>query len=85
MEEKQKYIVVQVTIKDKFLKNEAKNLKELEDIINSYADQGYRLHTCATDVNQGVGFSTGGNSNIGIGMMGSTKIRATLVFERFSS
>lgn len=82
--ENQKYIVVQVNLKDKFFKNETRNLKELEDLINSYANKGYRLHTCTTDFNQGIGVgnSFGGNGDFGIGFMGSTKIRATLIFEK---
>ena len=38
------YVVLQVTLKEKFLGTKSKNLSELEDVINSQAEKGYRLH-----------------------------------------
>lgn len=65
----QKYIVKQVTLKEKFLTTGSKNLSELEEIINYYADAGYRLHTCTT------------SESVSKGLMGGDRIQATLVFE----
>lgn len=41
----QKYVVLQVTLKEKLIGTSSKNLSELEDVINKQADKGYRLHT----------------------------------------
>ena len=41
----QKYVVLQVTLKEKLIGTASKNLSELEDVINKQADKGYRLHT----------------------------------------
>ncbi len=69
----QKYIVKQVTLKEKFLTTGSKNLSELEEIINYYADAGYRLHTCTT------------SESTSKGLMGADRIQATLVFELIDS
>ncbi len=64
------YVVLQVTLKEKFLGTGSGNLTELENVINTQAAKGYRLHTITT--------SNGGSK----GMMGGDRIQATLVFER---
>lgn len=66
----QKYVVLQVTLKEKLIGTASKNLSELEDVINKQADKGYRLHTIST--------TSGGSKGLG----GGDRIRATMVFER---
>lgn len=63
------YVVLQVTLKEKFIGTGSGNLAELEEVINLQAAKGYRLHTIAT--------SSGGSK----GFMGGDRIQATLVFE----
>ena len=63
------YVVLQVTLKEKFIGTGSGNLAELEAVINRQAAKGYRLHTIAT--------SSGGSK----GFMGGDRIQATLVFE----
>lgn len=65
----QKYVVLQVTLKEKLLGTGSGNLTELENVINKQAAKGYRLHTIAT--------SNGGSKGLG----GGDRIQATLVFE----
>lgn len=64
------YVVMQVTLKEKFLGTGSGNLIELEKVINMQASRGYRLHTIAT--------SNGGSK----GAFGGDRIQATLVFEK---
>ena len=64
------YVVLQVTLKEKFLGTGSGNLTELEAVINAQAAKGYRLHTITT---------TNGGSK---GMMGGDRIQATMVFEK---
>ena len=64
------YVVLQVTLKEKFLGTGSGNLTELEKVINNQAQKGYRLHTITT--------SNGG----GKGLMGGDRIQATMVFEK---
>lgn len=64
------YVVMQVTLKEKFLGTGSWNLTELEAVINAQAAKGYRLHTITT--------SNGGSK----GLMGGDRIQATLVFEK---
>ena len=64
------YVVLQVTLKEKFWGTGSGNLTELEDIINAQAAKGYRLHTIATST---------GNS---VGLAGGDRIQATMVFEK---
>lgn len=64
------YVVMQVTLKEKFLGTGSGNLTDLENVINQWAAQGYRLHTMST--------SNGGSKGFG----GGDRIQATLVFER---
>ncbi len=63
------YVVLQVTLKEKFFGTGSGNLSELEDVINNQASKGYKLHTIST--------SNGGSK----GLMGGDRIQATLVFE----
>jgi hypothetical protein len=64
------YIVLQVTLKEKFMGTGSKNLSELENVINAQAAQGYRLHTITT------------SSAESKGMLGGDRIQATMVFEK---
>ena len=64
------YVVLQVTLKEKFLGTGSGNLTELEAAINAQAAKGYRLHTITT--------SNGGSK----GLMGGDRIQPTLVFEK---
>lgn len=64
------YVVMQVTLKEKFLGTGSGNLSELEQVINDQVKKGYRLHTIAT---------SNGSSK---GLMGGDRIQATLVFEK---
>ena len=66
----QKYVVLQVTLKEKLIGTASKNLSELEDVIKKQADKGYRLHTIST--------TSGGSKGLG----GGDRIQATMVFER---
>lgn len=66
----QKYVVLQVTLKEELIGTSSKNLSELEDVINKQADKGYRLHTIST--------TSGGSKGLG----GGDRIQATMVFER---
>lgn len=64
------YVVMQVTLKEKFIGTGSKNLYELEMVINEQAKKGYRLHTIST--------ANGGSK----GIAGGDRIQATLVFEK---
>lgn len=64
------YVVMQVTLKEKFIGTGSGNLKELEAVINEQVGKGYRLHTIATTSAESRGFG------------GGDRIQATLVFER---
>ncbi len=64
------YVVLQVTLKEKFFGTGSGNLSELEAVINQQAAKGYRLHTIST--------SNGGSKGFG----GGDRIQATMVFER---
>lgn len=64
------YVVLQVTLKEKFFGTGSGNLTELEEAINEQAAKGYRLHTITT--------SNGGSK----GLAGGDRIQATLVFEK---
>lgn len=66
----QQYVVLQVTLKEKFIGTGSGNLTELEDVINKQAAKGYRLHTITT--------ANGGSK----GLAGGDRIQATMVFER---
>lgn len=64
------YVVLQVTLKEKFFGTGSGNLNELEDVINAQVKKGYRLHTITT--------ANGGSKGFG----GGDRIQATLVFEK---
>lgn len=64
------YVVLQVTLKEKFIGTGSGNLTELENVINQQAAKGYRLHTITT--------ANGGSK----GLMGGDRIQATMVFEK---
>ena len=64
------YVVLQVTLKEKFIGTGSKNLAELEKVINEQAAKGYRLHTISTASGQSTGFG------------GGDRIQATMVFEK---
>lgn len=66
------YVVLQVTLKEKFLRTQSGNLSELEDVINTQAAKGYRLHTITTATVASTGFG------------GGDRIQATMVFEKLS-
>ena len=64
------YVVLQVTLKEKFIGTGSGNLTELEKCINAQANKGYRLHTITT--------SNGGSK----GLLGGDRIQATMIFEK---
>jgi hypothetical protein len=64
------YVVLQVTLKEKFFGTGSGNLSSLESVINSQAAKGYRLHT----------ITTASANSTGIG--GGDRIQATMVFEK---
>lgn len=64
------YVVLQVTLKEKFFGTGSGNLTELEMVINRQAQKGYRLHTIST--------ANGGSK----GFAGGDRIQATMVFEK---
>ena len=66
----QAYVVLQVTLKEKFIGTGSGNLTELENVINKQVEKGYRLHTIATSESSSKGFG------------GGDRIQATLVFEK---
>lgn len=68
----QPYVVLQVTLKERFWDSGSVNLTELERTINAQAALGYRLHTISTSTSQTTGFG------------GGDRIQATMVFERLS-
>lgn len=69
----QKYVVLQVTLKEQFIGTGSKNLAELENVINQQAAKGYRLHTISTSESFSKGFG------------GGDRIQATMVFERLDN
>lgn len=64
------YVVLQVTLKEKFIGTSSKNLSEPENVINTQAAKGYRLHTISTASTHSTGFG------------GGDRIQATMVFEK---
>lgn len=64
------YVVLQVTLKEKFIGTGSKNLAQLEQVINEQAAKGYRLHTISTASAASSGFG------------GGDRIQATMVFEK---
>jgi hypothetical protein len=66
------YVVLQVTLKEKFLGTGSGNLSELEGELNKQAAKGYRLHTITTASAKSSGFG------------GGDRIQATMVFEKLT-
>lgn len=66
------YVVLQVVLKEALVATGSKNLSELENVINTQAAKGYRLHTISTT-------SSGSK-----GLLSGDRIQATMVFERLS-
>ena len=66
----EKYVVIQVTLREKVVGTGSGNIRELEKVINNQAEQGYKLHTISTTL----------STNTGV--MGGERIHATMVFER---
>ncbi|MCD8388650.1 MAG: DUF4177 domain-containing protein [Oscillospiraceae bacterium] len=64
------YVVLQVTLKEKFFGTGSGNLTDLENAINAQVAKGYRLHTIST--------TNGGSKGFG----GGDRIQATLVFKK---
>lgn len=64
------YVVLQVTLKEKFLGTGSGNLSALEEVLNEQVAKGYRLHTITTASAQSGGF------------LGGDRIQATMVFEK---
>lgn len=64
------YVVLQVTLKEKFIGTGSGNLTELENVINKQVKKGYHLHTITT--------TNGGSKGFGSG----DRIQATMVFEK---
>ena len=67
------YVVLQVILKEKFWGTGSGNLTELENVINTQTQKGYRLHTIST--------ASSGSK----GLMGGDRIQATLVFEKITT
>ena len=67
-----KYVVLQVTLKEKLFGTGSGNLSELENVINRQCEKGFRLHTITTASAHSSGF------------MGGDRVQATLVFESLS-
>ena len=65
-----KYVVLQVTLKEKLIGTGSGNLAALEEVLNEQAAKGYRLHTITT-----ASASSGG-------FLGGDRIQATMVFEK---
>lgn len=67
-----KYVVLQVTLKEKFIGTGSgiTSLSNLEATINEQAAKGYRLHTITTA------------SAASKGLLGGDRIQATMVFEK---
>lgn len=65
-----KYVVLQVTLKERLVGTSSRNLSELENVINAQAAKGYRLHTITTASANSTGFG------------GGDRIQATMVFEK---
>lgn len=65
-----KYVVLQVTLKEKLIGTGSGNLSALEAVLNEQAAKGYRLHTITTA------------SATSSGFLGGDRIQATMVFEK---
>ena len=67
-----KYVVLQVTLKERLVGTGSGNLTELEKVINDQAAKGYRLHTIST---------TNSSSK---GLLGGDRIQVTMIFEKIN-
>ncbi len=65
-----KYVVLQVTLKEKLIGTGSGNLSALEAVLNEQAAKEYRLHTIITA------------SATSSGFLGGDRIQATMVFEK---
>ena len=65
------YVVLQVVLKEKLWGSGSGNLTELEQVLNTQASYGYRLHTITTESTASQG-------------MGGGFFEATMVFEKIS-
>ena len=65
-----KYVVLQVTLKEKLIGTGSGNLSALEAVLNEQAAKGYCLHTITTA------------SATSSGFLGGDRIQATMVFEK---
>lgn len=66
------YRVLQVVLKEKFIGtgSNAESMSKLEEVINTQANEGWKLHTISTTASGSKGW------------MGGDRIQATMVFER---
>ncbi len=53
------YKTTQVVLKEKFLGHDAKNLGELDRVLNTWAQEGWTLNTMTTTVAGNTGFGGG--------------------------
>lgn len=53
------YKSTQVVLKEKFIGHDAKNLSELDNVLNAWAQQGWVLNTMTTTVAGGTGLGGG--------------------------
>ena len=53
------YKTTQVVLKEKYFGHDAQNLSELDNVLNSWAQQGWTLHTMTTTVAGGTGLGGG--------------------------
>lgn len=53
------YKSTQVVLKEKFIGHDAKNLSELDNVLNAWAQQGWILNTMTTTVAGGTGLGGG--------------------------
>lgn len=53
------YKTTQVVLKEKFIGHDARNLSQLDDVLNAWAQQGWVLNTMTTTVAGGSGLGGG--------------------------
>ena len=53
------YKTTQVVLKEKFIGHDAKNLTQLDNVLNTWAQQGWVLNTMTTTVAGGTGLGGG--------------------------
>ena len=64
------YVVLQVALLEEASMSNTRHIAKLEEVINSQAQKGYRLHTLATESSETTGRRT------------FMKMQATMVFEK---